>query len=127
MSLKYSRQREAIRSFLLTRKDHPTVDMVYENVRKTYPNISLGTVYRNLQLLSELGEIQKINVGDGLDHFDADISSHHHFICSHCGSVIDLDMDDVDFLPKMAEKNFSGKIDGCTVFFYGMCYNCCHK
>lgn len=127
MALKYSRQREEIRSFLLTRKDHPTADVVYENVRKTYPNISLGTVYRNLQLLSDLGEIQKVNVGDGLDHFDADISTHHHFICSSCGSVIDLDMEDIDFLPKLAEKNFNGKISGCAVYFYGICYNCCHK
>ena len=122
-----SRQRQLILDAVMTRCDHPTADQIYLDVRAKDEKISRGTVYRNLQLLSELGEIQKINVGDGLDHFDADISSHHHFICSHCGSVIDLDMDDVDFLPKMAEKNFSGKIDGCTVFFYGMCYNCCHK
>ena len=58
-TLKYSRQREAIKDFLMTRKDHPTADVVYENIKKIYPNISLGTVYRNLSLLSEIGEIQK--------------------------------------------------------------------
>ena len=69
-TLKYSRQRESIKEFLMTRKDHPTADVVYENVRKIYPNISLGTVYRNLSLLSELGEIQKLSNFGGADHFD---------------------------------------------------------
>ena len=53
-TLKYSRQRESIKEFLMTRKDHPTADVVYENMKKIYPNISLGTVYRNLSLLSEI-------------------------------------------------------------------------
>ena len=63
MALKYSRQREVIKDCLINREDHPTADMVYMEVRETFPNISLGTVYRNLQLLTDLGEIQKLNVG----------------------------------------------------------------
>ena len=59
-ALKYSRQRESIKEFLMTRTDHPTADTVYENMKSIYPNISLGTVYRNLSLLSDLGEIKKI-------------------------------------------------------------------
>ena len=58
--LRYSRQREAIKEFLMTRKDHPTADVIYQNVRLEYPNISLGTVYRNLTLLSDLGEILRL-------------------------------------------------------------------
>ena len=57
MALKYSRQRQVIKDFLMTRKDHPTADTVYMNVRNEYPNISLGTVYRNLSLLADIGEI----------------------------------------------------------------------
>lgn len=59
-SLKYSRQRESIKEFLMTRTDHPTADTVYHQLRKIYPNISLGTIYRNLALLADIGEIQKI-------------------------------------------------------------------
>ena len=59
---KYSRQRELIKEFLMTRKDHPTADMVYMNVRRMNPNISLGTVYRNLTRLAEDGEINRLNV-----------------------------------------------------------------
>ena len=84
MALKYSKQREAIKEFLCTRKDHPTADNVYMEVRKEFPNISLGTVYRNLTLLAELGEIARINVGDGTDHFDPNTSLHYHFICKGC-------------------------------------------
>lgn len=63
-TLKYSRQRESIKVCLQGRKDHPTADMLYTDVRKEFPNISLGTVYRNLSLLSELGEIKRLTTGD---------------------------------------------------------------
>ena len=84
--MNYSRQREEIVHFLKTRKDHPTAEVVYENVRMVYPKISLGTVYRNLTLLSETGEILRLRLGDGVDHFDADTSEHYHVICNSCGS-----------------------------------------
>ena len=62
--LKYSRQRESIKASLMNRKDHPTADAVYASIREEFPNISLGTVYRNLNLLVELGEVQKLTFGD---------------------------------------------------------------
>ncbi|TCL57147.1 Fur family peroxide stress response transcriptional regulator [Kineothrix alysoides] len=125
MAVKYSRQREVIKDFLCTRKDHPTADMVYMNVRQQYPNISLGTVYRNLTLLTERGEIQKISVGDGVDHFDADTSPHNHFICMGCGSVIDLEMESIEHISESARQNFNGRIDGHVTYFYGLCGDCC--
>ncbi|NLG02921.1 MAG: transcriptional repressor [Clostridia bacterium] len=125
MTLKRSRQREAIKEFLLTRKDHPTADMVYTNVRKEFSNISLGTVYRNLTLLSEIGEIQKIDMGDGCDHFDADISPHYHFICTECKHVLDLELDsDIEHIIDSAKKNFNGSIEGHKTYFYGTCEQC---
>lgn len=63
--LKYSRQREVIKEYLMSTKEHPTADTVYMHIREQSPNISLGTVYRNLNLLTELGEIKKITCGDG--------------------------------------------------------------
>lgn len=124
MALKYSRQREMIKEFLMTRKDHPTADVVYMNVRQTYPNISLGTVYRNLTLLSDLGEIQRLRVGDGTDHFDADTSPHYHFICNHCGAVIDLEMESIEGITDIAGQHFGGCIQGHFTYFYGKCPNC---
>lgn len=124
MALKYSRQREVIKEFLKTRKDHPTADIVYTNVREQYPNISLGTVYRNLTLLADIGEIQRLRVGDGVDHFDADVSPHYHFVCTKCGSVVDLVMDNIDDIIDIAGVNFDGKITGHVTYFYGICGNC---
>ena len=90
MILKHSKQRDSIKEFLSTRKDHPTADVVYMNVRKSFPNISLGTVYRNLTLLADIGEITRLRVGDGVDHFDFDTSPHCHFVCTECGNISDL-------------------------------------
>ncbi len=127
--MKFSRQREAIKSFLKTRKDHPTAETVYKNVRKEYPNISLGTVYRNLTLLSEKREINKLSFNDGADHFDADTSRHYHFICTRCKAVMDLPakvVRDEDF-DKDANSGFSGKITGHVTYFEGLCPACLKK
>ncbi len=127
MALKHSKQRDMIMSFLLTRKDHPTADIVYTNMRQQLPNISLGTVYRNLTLLSDIGDIQRLRLGDGTDHFDADTSPHYHFICTDCGSVIDLDMENIDSIQETASKHFSGKIQGHMTYFYRTCQTCLKK
>lgn len=124
MALKHSKQREMIKDFLITRHDHPTADTIYMNVRRQNPNISLGTVYRNLSLLADLGEIQRLQLGDGTIHFDADISKHYHFVCTECGSVIDLNMESIESILNTAGANFNGTIDGHVTYFYGLCGNC---
>ena len=124
MALKHSKQRDMIKDFLMSRKDHPTADVVYMNVRLKQPNISLGTVYRNLTLLADIGEIQRLRRGDGVDHFDADISEHYHFICNNCGGVIDLEMDSISSITDIAQKNFDGCIAGHVTHFYGSCNSC---
>ena len=127
MALKYSRQREAIKENLCMRKDHPTADMVYNSIRMQYPNVSLGTVYRNLQLLTEIGELQKIRVGDGLDHFDADTSVHYHFYCTRCGAVMDMNMDEINEINDIASKSFDGIIESHNLTFSGICGKCIPK
>jgi Fur family peroxide stress response transcriptional regulator len=124
MSLKHSKQRDMIKDFLMSRKDHPTADVVYMNVRLRQPNISLGTVYRNLTLLADIGEIQRLRLGDGVDHFDADISEHYHFICNDCNAVIDLEMDSISSITDVAQKRFDGHIAGHATHFYGSCSHC---
>lgn len=122
--LKYSRQREAIKEFLATRHDHPTADTVYINIRDQFPNISLGTVYRNLALLSDIGEISKITTGDGADRFDGTVHPHNHFICRNCHNVIDLEMDSIDHINEIARKNFGGTIEKHVAYFFGLCEDC---
>jgi len=124
MALKKSKQRDMIKAFLMGRKDHPTADVVYTNVRQLNPNISLGTVYRNLTLLADIGEIQRLRLGDGVDHFDADITPHYHFVCNTCNSVIDLEMDGIESILDVANAHFNGVITGHVTYFYGTC-SCC--
>ena len=113
---KYSFQREQIRKDLINRTDHPTADMVYESVRKEIPNISLGTVYRNLHFLADHNELKVIHAGDGKEHFDARTTNHSHFVCDECGSVIDLVMDinkdNDDIVARNEDKDFIENFKG---------------
>ena len=123
-ALNYSRQRESIMEFLRSRKDHPTADTVYENIRAIYPRVSLGTIYRNLALLESIGEIIKITTGDGADRYDATVEQHHHFVCTECHSVIDLEMENIDYIKDKASENFGGSIESYVTNFYGICPEC---
>lgn len=122
-ALKYSRQRESIKKYLYSREDHPTADMIYTGIREEFPNISLGTVYRNLSLLIELGEIRKLTT-DGADRFDAKLTPHSHFICRKCGCVRDV----MNSLKKPIEDEnlFQeiGTVEECRMEFYGICNSC---
>lgn len=122
--IKYSRQREAVLLYLRSTKSHPTADKVYREIRKEFPKISLGTVYRNLNLLAEQGEILRLNCGDGVEHFDATTEPHNHFACRACGAVIDLPMVEFDCLDDKMQVDFSGQIEGYEIYFYGTCEKC---
>lgn len=121
--LKNSRQRESIKRFLCSREDHPTADTVYRNIREEFPRVSLGTVYRNLSLLVELGEIQRIRT-DGADRFDARMSPHSHFICRGCGCVTDILLPFEDLVPVVNQSQDFGEADECRIEFYGRCSQC---
>ena len=101
--IKRSRQREAILSELCGRTDHPTAEELYLSLKEELPNLSLGTVYRNLSLLSEEGIILKLSCG-GADHFDGNTAQHYHFLCNRCGRLYDLPMPVFKELDREAQK-----------------------
>ena len=127
--IKRSKQRDAIMNNLISRTDHHTAEAVYTSVRKDYPNISLGTVYRNLSLLVDMGHVIKVPCEDGSVHFDGRVSPHYHFQCTCCKKIYDIEIAD-EF--KMKEQDllnsvnsvFDGDIEGSTSFFYGVCGPC---
>lgn len=121
--LNYSRQREAILDYLCHTTSHPTAEEVYTHIKGIYPNISLGTVYRNLALLVEHGQALKIQ-GDECDHFDGQTKPHYHFLCDACHRVYDVEMPPFSELEHDAACRFPGKIRGHSVLFYGVCDNC---
>lgn len=121
---KYSRQREAILNFLATRKDHPTADVIYQEIRKEFPNISLGTVYRNLALFHEENKILTLHPGDGKEHFDGNTQEHYHFFCDKCQKVLDLDIPYQTEVDTLAQGQFKGQIRHHRTNFYGLCPDC---
>ncbi len=122
--VKYSSQREAILRFLKTRKDHPTADVVFQHIRKDIPNISLATVYRNLNQLAAAGTILRLTTDGKTDHFDACVEPHFHFCCRGCNAVKDIDMEPFPELTKKAEDASGFKIEEATILFSGLCDTC---
>ncbi|MDD6275867.1 MAG: transcriptional repressor [Clostridia bacterium] len=123
--MKRSRQREAIISELNSRRDHPTAEEIYLSLKNTMPNISLGTVYRNLNLLSSEGIIGKLFVG-GADRFDYNAKTHYHLLCTKCNRLFDVDMPVDDELEKQASNYVNGVISSHSLTFIGECENCSH-
>ena len=118
----YSKQREAILEVLRCTDTHPTANWIYEQVREIIPNISLGTVYRNLSELSRNGDILSLSVGDGFEHFDYDTSPHAHLHCKACGCIVDAKLEN-DPLAKLSKK--MGFTPETTIYVaYGICQNC---
>lgn len=124
---KYSRQRESIKNYLATHSNHPTAETVYLSIKEEYPNISLGTVYRNLALLEETGEIIKISTGIGPDRYDGCVEPHYHFFCNECEAVYDLKMKSIDHINVVANHDFDGIIEGSVTHFFGKCPECAKK
>lgn len=124
---KYSRQRECIKACLQARHDHPTAEDIYRDVREQLPSISLGTIYRNLAQLTENGEIRKITVGDGVDHYDDRTDQHYHFVCRSCHKVLDLKMSFDMAIDESAAEELGALVEGHMTFFYGLCGNCNSK
>ena len=121
----YSRQREAILQVLRSTDTHPSASAVYNEVRKLIPNISLGTVYRNLAALAEDGSVLSLSVGAGYEHFDGNASPHAHLHCKQCGKIFDAPLER-DFLADTAKQN-SFKSETTVYIAYGVCKACSLK
>lgn len=128
-NLKYSRQRASIKEYLNSTLEHPTADTVYLHIKEEFPNISLGTVYRNLNLLADIGEAVKITTPNGGDRFDGRTDPHYHVVCTSCGNVSDLKLDaeHIGEINQLADRHFEGSINSHTLLFYGTCPECLKK
>jgi Fur family peroxide stress response transcriptional regulator len=121
---KKTRQKEAILAVLRSTKSHPTADWVYNEVKKEIPNISLGTVYRNLRQLCERGEIRELKLCDTLSRFDACCDDHYHFRCEKCGNIFDVNMLVNNDLNKEAGRETGFRITHHVLEFHGLCTTC---
>ena len=104
--------------------NHPTADEVYETVSAEHPTISRGTIYRNLNQLSEDGEIQILRVSDGADRFDHRPQPHYHVRCISCGRVFDVDMEYLPDLENSIRNSHGFRFLGYDLMFKGICPSC---
>jgi len=122
--IRKSKQKEAILRVLRGTTSHPTADWVYEAVRKEIPNISLGTVYRNLGVLKQEGKILELDFGNGIARFDGNAENHYHFKCEKCGRIFDLNGQvDIDMDGKISRKT-GFKVFNHRLEFRGLCKEC---
>ena len=119
---RYSRQRELIFEALRHTKEHPTAEMLYRWLKPENPCLSLGTVYRNLNLLAEEGAITRMPFP--VERYDADTHPHPHFCCDECGSVYDIDLPYDPSVDEKARQASGHDVTGHQVTFHGVCAQC---
>ena len=122
-----SKHRERILELLRSTDTHPTADWVYDQLKKEYPQLSLGTVYRNLTILLEMGLAKKIHFGSTYDRFEAKTEPHYHLICESCGKIHDFNMPIANDLITQATELTGFTIHHHKLEFFGLCEDCENK
>lgn len=119
-----TKQRRIILDVLRSTTSHPTADWLYEKVKDKIPNISLGTVYRNLNILKEMNEIMELNYGSTYSWFDGNPQNHYHFVCERCGRVFDIDEEVHREMDRRVEEKTGFTVRYHRMEFYGTCREC---
>ena len=122
------RKRNAILEYLRCTNAHPSAEMVFTDLKQQIPDLSMGTVYRNLNLFKQQGMISSVATVHGVERFDGNTEPHVHFICSDCDAVLDLHQMEVpESLKGQAEACCGGKVATCQLCFTGLCAECSEK
>ena len=117
-------QKDLVRNAVCEMKRHVTANEVYEFVKESYPTIGKGTVYRNLDILVEEGDLRKVEVLDGPNRFDITLKNHYHVRCVKCGEISDVDMDEIPGLLEKIHDTHGTDFLGYDILFKGICPKC---
>ncbi len=121
----YSRKRQAIYELLMSTDTHPAADWIYNTLKPKYPDLSLGTVYRNLKVLEENHMVRSVAVVNGCERYDARMSQHSHFVCRRCGKVEDMfHKEDMSELLRCVTIAKDHDVESYNLIFYGHCSEC---
>lgn len=123
--LNFSKKRDAVLEVLCSTNSHPSAEWIYNKLKDDYPNLSLGTVYRNLALFKEQGLAVSVANVDGQERYDGVTTPHAHFVCKECGSVFDVDCltGNKGFYDRIA-RLYNCEVDRHYLCFHGTCANC---
>ena len=128
MVTKQFRKREAILNCLRMSREHPSAETLFQQLKSEIPDLSMGTVYRNLNLFKQQGLAMSVATVAGVERFDGNTCPHVHFICNDCGAVIDLEAMQVpDSFSQAAQQCCGGQVTGCQLSFTGICQSCLKK
>jgi len=119
-----SKQKDSILRVVKETNSHPTAEWIYEEVRREIPNISLGTVYRDLNLLKQEGEISELDLAGTLRRFDGNVQNHYHFRCEQCGRVFDMDEPVNEEIDKRIIQKTGFNVSHHVLEFRGLCKEC---
>lgn len=122
--MNYSKQRQTIYEYVKSTKTHPTADSIYNYLKKENPNLSLATVYRNLNQMSEDKKFRRLNFSGLPDRFDGNVDEHYHMVCNKCNSVYDIMLNSFKNIDNEIEEKTGFKILSHDIMFEGICDKC---
>lgn len=122
-----TKQRKLVLDTLCSTTKHPTAEEIYNLLKEEHPEISLGTVYRNLNVLCEQGLVQKIAGEFSCDRFDATVTPHYHFYCEECGNLYDLEIPYAEELDQKIQGQYKHQVESHSMTFRGTCADCAEK
>lgn len=109
---------------LRSTEEHPTATWLYDELRKEFPTVSLGNVYRNLAILVEQGSVRKLDFGSTFDRYELADEQHAHFVCRSCGRIYDLPMPDLGGYGDRMNDTNGHRLESARVEFFGLCHEC---
>lgn len=124
----FSKKREAVYQTIASTKTHPTAEWVYNQLKDEYPELSIGTVYRNISVFKDMGLVRSVGIVNGQERFDACVNPHPHLICKMCGNVMDLQLNIPTISSRLYEilnMEYGIKVDDYALTLYGLCRKCC--
>jgi len=125
--LTFTHQRQVIYQAVMSAKDHPTPEAVYEKVRRRIPSISLGAVYKNINTFIVAGLLKEVSLHHGTLRVDANLGAHHHLVRNVCGSIVDLDEHDVEPARVRTKLPSGFRVERQNVEIVGICESCVRK
>lgn len=124
--LRKSKQRDRILALLQNTRSHPTANSIYDELKGEFPSLSLGNVYRNLNILVEQGLVERLDFGSTFDRYEAKIEPHLHFVCESCGRIVDIDVPDAldQELVQHVQDKTGFQVDRQRMEVFGLCDSC---
>ena len=122
--MRYSYQRDTILNIVKNSTDHPSAKTIYLRCKNIIPNISLGTVYRNLNSLVTNNLVKKIEIPCDSDRFDKTLYNHYHFYCNKCKNVFDIELKNIESINKIIENDTLYIVNNVNILADGICHNC---